>query len=280
MKSETKETAPSLKNFFKRVFGKNGNVREELTNFFEDQDIPVSNDQLQMILGILRLIGLRADKIKIPLPNVVSLPLKSTKEEIISVIIKSGHSRIPVYDENKGRKEFIGLIYAKDLLKAITEKKKSIKLKEYLRPLQIVPELQSLLSLLREMRLKQHHLMMTVNEYGEFTGLITLEDILEEIVGEIRDEFDRKKAPIKEIGHRLYRVDALLPMSDINNELAINLPEEKFTTLAGFLLHELKGELKKKSKVKYGQIEITLEKFSKKQIQKALIKIPPNFSKE
>ncbi|MDH5720185.1 MAG: CBS domain-containing protein [Spirochaetia bacterium] len=279
MKTEIKESS-TFKSFIKKLFGKNGNVRDELTDFFEDHEIPVSNDQLQMIMGILRLIGFKADKIKIPLPNVVSLPLKSSKENIVSVIIKSGHSRIPVYDENKGRKEFIGLIYAKDLLKAFTEKKKSIKLKEYLRPLQIVPEGQSLLSLLREMRLKQHHLMMTVNEYGEFTGLITLEDILEEIVGEIRDEFDRKKAPIKEIGLRLYRVDALLPLSDINNELAINLPEEKFSSLAGFLLHELKGELKNKAKVVYGQIEITVEKFAKKQIKKAIIKIPPNISHE
>ncbi|MDH5717211.1 MAG: CBS domain-containing protein [Spirochaetia bacterium] len=273
MEIETKEKGSKFSQFLSHLFGKSANIREELTEFFEDQEIPVSNEQLQMILGVLRLVGNSAEKGKISLPGVTALPLNSTKEHAISVIIKSGHSRIPVYDEKNARKEYIGIIYAKDLLKA--EKKKKIKLSDYLRPLPVVPETQSLLSLLREMRLKRHHLAMTVNEYGEFTGLITLEDILEEIVGDIKDEYDSGKNPIKEIKHRVYSVDALTPLSEINNELATNFPEEKFNTLAGFLLHELKGEIRKKAKVTYGNIEITIDKFTEKKIKKVLIKIPP-----
>lgn len=265
----------TLKNFFKQLFNKDEDLREELSEFFKEQETTINNDQLQMMLNIVELIGYDADKIKIPANKMVDLPMTATLKQAITIITKSGHSRIPVYKENKDNKCYTGVLYAKDLLPALVTKAGRFKMADYIRKMHVVPESQSVLSLLREMRLKKNHLALTVTEHGDFSGLITLEDILEEIVGDIKDEFDSGKSQIKEVEHRLYQVDASLPLSDINKQLAINLPEEKFNTLAGFLLHELKGELEDHAMIMYGQITITLLRFSDQQIKTATIKIPP-----
>ncbi len=273
---EKSEKNSKLRTILANIFSKNDTLRDELTDFFEEQDIPLSNDQLQMILAIVRMLGFDANKIKVPANRMISLPLGATLKESIQVIKKSGHSRIPVYQEKDKQKDFVGILYAKDLLPSLIKKEGRFKLADYLHKHYVVPETQGLLSLLRDMRLKKQHLALTVNEHGDVSGLITLEDILEEIVGEIRDEFDSEKLQIKEIGLRTYRIDASLPLSDVNKQLAINLPEEKFNTLAGFVLHELKGSLRKRARVNYGKLEITLESYSNQQIKTVIVKIPAN----
>ena len=272
---EKTEKISPLKAFFSQIFNKNpDDLREELSEFFEDLDIKVSNDQLQMILGVVGMIDYTVDKIKIPEKKMVSIPINATKKDAFTAVRKSGHSRIPVYEEVNGSKKYPGILYAKDLLESEL-KKGRFKLSNLLRKPFVVPETQSLLTLLREMRIKKYHLALTANEHGDISGLITLEDILEEIVGDIKDEFDSSRQPIKEIEHRLYRIDGSLPLSDVNKHLTINLPEEKFNTLAGFVLHELKGNLVENEMITYGQIILTLEKFNGQQIKSVLVKIPP-----
>jgi len=273
-KNITKIEKPSkLKTLMKQIFRHSEDLREELTDFFEDIDITVSNDQIQMMLGIIKLVNIDANKVKIPNSKMVTLPLNASLKESVAVLKKSGHTRIPIIEEKDGKKEYCGVLFAKDLLPSLITKTGRFKLQSYIRKVVTVPESQGLLSLLRQMRLSQTHLVLTVNEYGDVTGLITMEDILEEIVGDIRDEYDRKERNIKEIGHRTYKVDATLPLHEINNELTINLPEERFNTLGGFLLHELKGEVETQQVVHYGNISITLETVKDKLISSALITI-------
>ena len=262
-----------VKKFFKFVFSKNGSLREALVHFFDHHETPLANDQLQMVLSVVQLAEYDADRIKIPINKIVDLPVDAALDKVIRVLKRSGHSRVPIYEDSEGIKKFVGLLYAKDILKVHLNKRKRFKLKDYIREIRFVPEMQKLLSLLRDMRIQQNHLVLTVNEYGDVTGLITLEDILEEIVGDIRDEHDSNKKMINEIKHRQYRVDASLPLSDLNKELAINLPEEKFNTLAGYMLHELKGKPKKGSEVKYGQIQLRVEKSTRQEVQSVLVKI-------
>ena len=255
---------------------RHGSLRESLVHFFDRHETPLANDQLQMVLSVVKLAEYDADKIKIPINKIVDLPLDANLDKIVRVLRKSGHSRIPVYDDSKGQKEFVGLLYAKELLKVQLNRSKPFKLVDYVREVKVAPEMQKLLSLLRDMRIQQNHLVLTVNEYGDVTGLITLEDILEEIVGDIRDEHDSNKKMINEIKHRQYRVDASVPLSDLNKELAINLPEEKFNTLAGYVLHELQAQPKNGSEIKYGHIRLKVEKSTDQQIQTVLVAIKPN----
>ena len=269
----TTESKKSLKKVFQSLFLRNHSLRDDLFRFFQSQGTPITNDQLQMVLNVVHVARYDADKIKIPINKIVDLPMHSSLANTIAALKKSGHSRIPVYEEKEGLKNYIGLLYAKDILSKFTKRRKKFKLKDYMRNIRFVSEMQKLLSLLRDMRIQQTHLVLTVNEYGDVTGLITLEDILEEIVGDIRDEHDPNKKLITEIGHRQYRVDASLPLSDLNKELTINLPEEKFNTLAGFILHEMKGNPKKGTEIKYGFVRLRLEKFAKQHVETVLVRI-------
>ena len=259
--------------YYKKYFSKNISLREKLTTFFKNQDIVMTNEQLQMILNVVPLIKADLNKIKIPITKVSSLNIKASLKETLILLQKTRHSRIPVYEEKDGHKLYIGIFFAKDILQLYNDKGTKFNLKDYIRPITFAAESRRLLSLLREMRIKQHHLMLTVNEYGTITGMITLEDILEEIVGDIRDEFDRSKKSIQEINIREYRVDGSIFLSTLNKELAINLPEEKFNTLAGFILHELQGVLRKGKEVRYGSISLKIEKYSGQQIEQVLVKL-------
>ena len=221
------EKSDKAKSLLNQIFSRNDSVREELVHFFDDLEIPVRNDQVQMILGVIRMLKFSADKIKIPIANVVAVPEDADIKKTTGVIIKSGHSRIPVFHEENNQKTFTGLVYAKDILKSIKSKKKIFKIADYMRPVKVIPESQSLLSLMREMRLKRAHMMLTANEFGEISGLITLEDILEEIVGEIKDEYDNLAPLIKEVGHRQYNVDGSIHLTDLNKELMLKV----FTSL-------------------------------------------------
>lgn len=248
-------------------------LRDKLFNFFKKEKVNVSNEQLQMILDIINLKNFDADSIKIPSNKIVSLRVSSNLKEVENLVTKSGHSRIPVYEEKDGIKEYIGILHVKDMIPALVHKSKRFKLKDHLRKIKVIPESQRLLSLLREMRMNKHHLVLTVNEYGDVSGLVTLEDILEEIVGDIKDEYDSERNPIKEIGHRTYLIDASINLTDLNDRLILNLPEEKFNTLAGYLLHEFKGEPNTDRELRYGNLIIKIEKFKDQTIEKAVITI-------
>jgi CBS domain containing-hemolysin-like protein len=270
------EKTSRIKNLLSQIFTKNDTIRQELIQFFDDLELPVRNDQIQMILGVIHLLGFTAEKIKIPLAKIIAISSENDFKSTVKIITQTGHSRIPVYEEKSGQKKFIGLLYAKDILKSTVKKLKKFTLKDYTRSIQVVPETQSLLSLLRDMRMKRQHMMLTANEYGEITGLITLEDILEEIVGEIKDEHDSKKETIEEIGHRLYLIDASMNLSDLNKQLAINLPEENFNTLAGFMLHELKGKVTENARIEYGETILSVKEFKDQAIIRATVFIPPD----
>ena len=259
--------------FFKSRYRKL-TLREAMLSFLERRGIRLKNEQLQMIVDVIEMETLDVEKIKVPNHKIVALPVTASLKETLSLFHKTGYSRLPVYQDKDARRVYLGLIYAKDLLSYSLTKTKGKKttLKNHLSPIDFVPETQRLFSLLRDMRIKRSHLALTVNEYGDVTGLITLENILEEIVGDIRDEFDSNSIPIKEIGYRKYQVDASLPLNHINKTLAINLPEEKFNTLAGYFLHECDGkELTKGLNFSYGSIKMQLEDFSGYQIKKIII---------
>lgn len=226
----------------------------------------LSQEQRQMILAVVKMHEIHAEQIKTPVTRITSLAQDTDIKEAIQIIKKSGHSRLPVYEEKDGRKKFNAVLYAKDILPALTDTNKKFKISDYAREALVTPESQSILSLLTDMRQKSHHLALTVNEYGDVSGLITLEDILETIVGDIRDEFDSKVEDIQTIGEHEYLIDGNTSLLEINQEFDISLPEDKFNTLAGYLLHEFKGVISKKASIELDGIKFTIEKISGQEI--------------
>lgn len=255
----------------RRVFGKRKSLREKLIQFFRANKITARNEQMQMILEIIELADKRAADIKTAEVNLVSIPLNATLKEIEMVFRKTGHSRLPVFEDRDGLRHYPGVLFVKDLVSLTVAQRKKFDLKSHLRKPLVVPESQSILSLLREMRLNRHHLALTVNEHGDVTGMITLEDILEEIVGEIQDEYDSVNKQVVQIEPKIYRVDAHMSLADLNDELALNLPEEKFHSVAGFVLHSLAGELREKASFIYGNAKFTLLKFKHRQVKSVLV---------
>jgi magnesium and cobalt transporter len=255
----------------RRVFGRRKSLREKLIQFFRANKIPARNEQMQMILEIIELHEKRAADVKTAEVNLVSIPLNASLKDIETVFRKTGHSRLPVFEDRDGLRHYPGVLFVKDLVSLTPSQRKKFDLKSHLRKPLVVPESQTILSLLREMRLNRHHLALTVNEHGDVTGMITLEDILEEIVGEIQDEYDSVSKQVMQIEPKIYRVDARMSLADLNDELALNLPEEKFHSVAGFVLHSLAGELKEKASFVYGNARFTLLKFKHRQVKSILV---------
>jgi len=255
----------------RHIFGRRKSLREKLIQFFRANKLPARNEQLQMILEIIELHEKRAADVKTAEVNLVSIPLNASLKDIETVFRKTGHSRLPVFEDRDGLRHYPGVLFVKDLVSLTPSQRKKFDLKSHLRKPLVVPESQTILSLLREMRLNRHHLALTVNEHGDVTGMITLEDILEEIVGEIQDEYDSVSKQVMQIEPKIYRVDARMSLADLNDELALNLPEEKFHSVAGFVLHSLAGELKEKASFVYGNARFTLLKFKHRQVKSILV---------
>jgi CBS domain containing-hemolysin-like protein len=152
---------------------------------------------------------------------------------MVKIIMKSGHSRIPVYEETIDN--VIGFLYAKDLLPSLLKGENPADIKKILRPVRFVPEGKMVDELLRELQHKRDHIAIVVDEYGGTAGIVCLEDILEEIVGEIQDEYDNEEEEIEEIDPDTYVCDARTQIEDVNEELGLALPLEGSDTLGGFV---------------------------------------------
>ena len=157
--------------------------------------------------------------------------------EFLPQILESGHSRFPVIGED--RDEVEGILLAKDLLRFFAEGGGEFHLTEVIRPAVLIPESKRLNILLRDFKASRNHMAIVVDEYGGVSGLITIEDVLEEIVGEIDDEHDEaEEAPIKALGERRFLVQALTPIDDFNNRFDCDLSDEDYDTIGGLLLAE------------------------------------------
>lgn len=255
----------------RRIFGKKKSLREKLARFFKSNQITLRNEQMQMVLEVLELHEKHAADIKTAEIDLNSLPVNATLKDIENMFRKTGHSRLPVYEDRNGLRHYVGVLFVKDLAILKPAQRKNFDLRNHLRKALFVPESQSILSLMREMRLNRYHQALTVNEHGDVTGMISLEDILEEIVGDIQDEYDSESKQVAQLEPKIYRVSARMSLADLNDELALNLPEEKFHSLAGFVLHNLAGDLKEKASFIYGNARFTLLNFKHRQVKSVVI---------
>lgn len=213
--------------------------REELMEILRDaQDRHVvSAEILSMIERVLQVSEMQVREVMVPKAQMIFVEKNQGLEKILPVVIESGHSRFPVFDP--ANKDIIGILLAKDILKFCFAKDTSqFKLADMLRPAIFTPQSKRLNVLLREFRINRNHLAIVLDEYGHITGLITIEDVLEQIVGEIEDEYDvdEEADHIKKLDDGSYIVKATTSIKDFNDYFAVKLKHEQTETLGSFLL--------------------------------------------
>ncbi|WP_022940153.1 CNNM family magnesium/cobalt transport protein CorC [Psychromonas hadalis] len=193
----------------------------------------------EMIKGVLDVSKLRVRDIMIPRSQMVTLGLHQTVQQFLPILIDSAHSRFPVITEDKDH--IVGLLLAKDLIRyGFSSEASEFKIEDILRKAVVVPESKRLDTLLKEFRSQRYHMAIVVDEYGGVSGLVTIEDILEVIVGEIEDEFDDEEvAEIRKIGKRTYAVNALTTLDDFNDYFGTKYNIEEQDTIAGLMINRL-----------------------------------------
>jgi len=192
-----------------------------------------------MLEGVLRMAEMSAGDVMVAAPRIDSLDIDAPYDELLHSVIETAHSRFPVYEGQ--RENVIGILMAKDLLKV--QRSPDLNLRTLLRPAVFVPESKNLNELLRDFRANRNHLAMVIDEFGRTAGLITIEDVLEEIVGEIEDEFDQDATAAENGLYTLadgsHRVAGDTDISAVNEFFGTRLPEDSFDTIGGLIAHEL-----------------------------------------
>jgi magnesium and cobalt transporter len=202
-------------------------------------------DALAMIEGVLQVDDMQVRDIMIPRSQVVMLDRDASPDVLLRTVVESGHSRFPVIGES--RNEVVGILLAKDLLLYAFERTDNhLNIRDILRPAIFIPESKRLNVLLKEFRSSRNHMAMVVDEYGGVAGMVTIEDVLEQIVGEIEDEHDVEEEDIiRKHSEVHYTIKALTPVEDFNEVLKTDLPDDEFDTIGGLVVHQI-GHLPKR----------------------------------
>src|SRR6056297_1555309 len=222
-----------------RIFGADPRSREDLLDLLREASASglIEAETLKMIEGALEVDELQVRDAMIPRSQMVVIHKGDTLDEVLAMIIESGHSRFPVVGEDKD--EIQGILLAKDLLQLVVRENTDLKLADLVREPVIIPESKRLNVLLNEFRVNKNHMAIVVDEYGGVAGLVTIEDVLEEIVGDIDDEHDAETvADIARIGEGVYRVQALTVIEDFNEELGTEFSDEEYDTIGGLVVSE------------------------------------------
>ncbi|NDJ79341.1 MAG: HlyC/CorC family transporter [Chloroflexi bacterium] len=198
----------------------------------------IEDGEKEMIYSIFQFGDTLAREVMVPRIDIVALAANTPLDEALTTIVEAGHSRIPVFEESIDHVE--GLLYAKDLLVLLREGDVDRPIKDILRPAYFVPESKKAGDLLTELQQRKIHLAVVVDEYGGTAGLVTVEDLIEEIVGEIRDEYDFHEEEVyQQIGEHEYICDAGIDLDDLNRLLDVNLPTDESDTLGGYIFSQL-----------------------------------------
>ena len=213
-------------------------TEEEIKSYinFGKAEGVIEEEEREMIHSIIEFGDTTAKEVMTPRTSIFMLDAESTIDEVWDEIIDSGYSRIPVYGEDLD--EILGILYVKDLMTLAKKGTTDIPLKNILRKAYFVPDTKSIVEILDEFRDQQVHMAIVLDEYGGTVGLTTIEDLIEEIIGEIKDEYDlHEEDEIEKISETKYKVDARINIEDLNKELELNIPEsEDYESLGGYVL--------------------------------------------
>ena len=212
--------------------------REDLVQLMRDAEKRqlLGPDALAMIEGVLQVSELQVRDIMIPCSQIVFIPREASLQEIYPLVVESAHSRFPIQDEETS--QVTGILLAKDLLSyAVFDQSEKFDLRDVMRPAIFVPESKRLNVMLHEFRANRHHMAVVIDEYGSVAGLITIEDVLEQIVGEIEDEHDfEEEAFILQRSEHEYNIKALTEIDDFNEHFGTRYSDDDFDTVAGLVI--------------------------------------------
>ncbi|NOQ13647.1 MAG: CBS domain-containing protein [Methyloprofundus sp.] len=247
---------PPQKSWIERIgqiMGSEPQDREDLLSILREAEEKhlVDKYALKMLEGVLQVSEQRARDVMVPRKKMIVLKKDASLEEVYPIVIEFGHSRFPVISEDKSA--VVGVLLAKDLLAHALDRK-AIKVKELMRTVTVVPESKRLNVLLKEFRENRSHMAIVVDEYGAVAGIITIEDVLEQIVGEIEDEHDyADEEYITQRKENEFIVQALTPLEDFNEYFSTDFDNEEFDTVGGFIVGRLEHMPKKGEKVEQGR---------------------------
>ncbi|CAD83385.1 haemolysin-related protein [Candidatus Blochmanniella floridana] len=229
------------KNFFalilKHLFRENFRNRNDLLNLIRDfeKNALIDSDTKDMLEGVLEIVEQKVRDIMIPRSQIIFLKNTQSWDEQLSIIIQSSHSRFPVLNEDLD--QIKGILIAKDLLPLILKKNQPYNIGQILRPAMVVPENKGVDRMLKEFRAQHCHMAIVIDEFGSMSGIITIEDILELIVGNIEDEYDNKNdCNIYQVNHRTFLINALTPVEEFNIKFNTNFYNEEIDTIGGFVM--------------------------------------------
>ena len=233
-------------------------TREDLVELLRDAqaDGLIAADTLRMMEGAIAVSELSVGDVMVPRAQMVALPAAARLIELMQLVVESGHSRFPVHGDDKD--EILGILLAKDLLRGVVADGGPASVRELLRPAVLIPESKKLNVLLREFRQSRNHMAIVIDEYGGVAGLVTIEDVLEQIVGEIDDEHDDAEDPEALIAAQAdgqYVVDALTPIEDFNERFGADFDDDEYDTIGGLITAAI-GHLPEAGD------ELTLSRFS------------------
>jgi magnesium and cobalt transporter len=242
--SEDPPSTPPPRSWFERIsqaLSGEPQSREELIEELRHAQANglMSNDTLSMVEGAIQVADLTVSDVMVPRAQMVSLPVDATVSQILKDVLESGHSRFPVHAGDKD--EILGILLAKDLLRCFIENA-SADVRSLLRPVTMIPESKRLNILLKEFRLSRNHMAIVVDEYGGVAGLVTIEDVLEQIVGDIDDEHDDdddEQTMIQGTANGDFLVNALTPIAEFNERFDSSFSDEEFDTVGGMVTTEM-----------------------------------------
>ena len=269
----------SNRSFLNKIFSlikkhhlQNGSdLTEEINDLMDEGQAKglITDEESEMVHGVLELKKTTASSIMIPRTDLTSASIDSTLGELIRLITNCGHTRIPIFRESID--EIIGILHAKDLLKLFGSSPDTKITPDILRKTFFIPGSQKISSLLRDFKTKKNHMAVVTDEYGGTAGIITIEDILEEIVGEIMDEHDHEELLINIIDDSTVLVDARLEAEEIEDFFNIELPEGDYESVGGFIINILGRIPKTGEELTYKNLKITVKSADERRIDKALI---------
>jgi CBS domain containing-hemolysin-like protein len=230
----------------------------------------IDSTEHELLKSILEFTDTTVKEIMVPRTDVIAIDIAISRERLIKVVIDEGYSRIPVYQQSIDN--IIGIIYTKDLL-SMLEHRDIIILQDILRPPYFVPESKKIGALLRELQMKKQHMAIVVDEFGGTEGIITMEDILEEIVGEIRDEYDEDLHDIIPSNDGSVVVNAGMSVHDFNEQFHAEIPDDAdYETISGFL-HKFTGRIPElHEEIRYGNLAFIVSKKNESRIRQVKIK--------
>jgi len=238
-------------------------------------DDVIEHEERELIESVIEFGDTVAREIMVPRPDMVVVQFEATVTEALDLAITKGVSRLPVLS-NEEEDDVIGLAYTKDLMRLERDGQGDSPVHDTVRPAHVVPENKPVSRLMREMQAQKYHLAFVADEYGSIVGLVTLEDCLEELVGDIVDEHDDEKDQVERLTNGDYRVDGAMSVSDLNDLLALSLPDDDWETIGGFLFGTLEHVPEVGESVEFDGWTFMADEVEGRRVRRVRVSIMPN----